>query len=401
MGPLSTRSCRSAFLLLLVVCLVIFHVYIIEHHHYPKLFVRQNTETGGTLYPNLQKLQIEINETFHKFDKKRRFTGRVFDQAVEDEEDKKNEKHYLISRQTVPRLPDCKQLPFLLVQVHSTPENVMEREAIRMSWGRPENKINKVGRLNQKSPRLWRTVFLLGQTLNPKLDKLLQDEASINGDMVFGNFIDSYRNLTLKMAFGIEWAAKHCQAEYVMKVDEDSFVNIHELVLWLDEHQRRKSDSPLYMGAILITSKPVRELDSKYYVSVKEYPHSRYPPYALGPGYVFSGDLLVNLSMALKIVKLFPNEDACFGVLMRFLKVKLTYNERFLPFTMGKVTYWDLQGHSLCKFVEPLVIHRISGKQQIQTHFNVLVLKHVPTICQHIKSGIYGPDYEVEFQDYP
>ena len=242
--------------------------------------------------------------------------------------------------------------------------------------------------------RLWKTVFLLGQTHNPKLDDLLLDEANFYEDIVFGDFIDSYRNLTRKMALGIQWAAKHCQAEYVMKADEDSYVNIHELILWLKEYQRKQQDEPLYMGAALIDKEPFREHDNKFYVSKKEYPYATYPPYASGPGYVFSGKLLAKLSEALKVVRLFPNEDACFGSLMQYIRVTLTDNERFVPFTMQIALYSEDEGHSLCQFNGPLVIHRISGKLQIQTHFNVLILKHVPTICEHIKSGIGDPDYK-------
>ena len=233
-------------------------------------------------------------------------------------------------------------------------------------------------------------MFLLGQTHNPRLDELLRDEARVHKDLVFGDFTDSYRNLTKKMALGIEWAAKHCQAEYVMKADEDSFVNTLEVIQLLKERQR---NTPLYMGAALIDKEPYREPESQFYVSEDEYPGSKYPPYAAGPGYLFSGKLLRKLYRALNVIRLFPNEDACFGALMQYIKVNITNNERFIPFTSGKSVYSKYGGYSLCQFNGPLVIHRISGKLQIQTHFNVLVLKHVPTICEHIKNGIGHADY--------
>lgn len=242
--------------------------------------------------------------------------------------------------------------------------------------------------------RLWKTVFLLGQTRNPRLDELLQEEANVYNDMVFGEFIDSYRNLTKKMVLGIEWAAEHClQAKYVMKADEDSFVNVLELVQWLEEYHQTQGNKPLYMGAALIDRKPYRERESPFYVSEEEYPKATYPPYISGTGYVFSGKLLKELSNSLKAVRLFPNEDACFGTLMKYIKVKPLNNERFIPFTMQIAIYSETEGNSLCKFNGPLVIHRISGKLQIQTHFNVLILKHAPTICEHIKSGIGQPDF--------
>lgn len=240
-------------------------------------------------------------------------------------------------------------------------------------------------------------MFLLGQTRNPKLDDLLQEEVNIYNDIVFGEFIDSYRNLTRKMVLGIEWAAKNCQAKYVMKADEDSFVNILELVQWLEEYQRMQGHKPLYMGAALIDKGPYREKDSQFYVSEEEYPESTYPPYVSGTGYVFSGKLLVKLTNSIKSVRLFPNEDACLGVLMQYIKVKPLNNERFIPFTMQIATYTQRDGYSFCDFNGPLVIHRISGKLQIQTHFNVLILKHAPTICEHIKSGIGHTDYFIDF----
>lgn len=236
-------------------------------------------------------------------------------------------------------------------------------------------------------------MFLLGQTHNPKLDEQLQEETNFYNDIVFGEFVDSYRNLTRKMVLGIEWAAKYCQAQYVLKADEDSFVNIFELVQWLKQYQRTEGHKPLYMGAALVDKGPYREKDSPFYVSEDEYPDSKYPPYVSGAGYVFSGKLLVKLTSSLKAVRLFPNEDACFGALMQYIKVNPVNNERFVPFTMNIVTYTEGEGYSLCDFNGLLVIHRISGKLQIQTHFNVLVLKHAPTLCGHIKNGIGHTDF--------
>ena len=81
---------------------------------------------------------------------------------------------------------------------------------------------------------------------------------------------------------------------------------------------------------------------------------------------------------------------------MQHIKVELLNNDRFISFSTGKVDYTTGNGYSLCKFNGPLVIHRISGKLQIRTHFNVLILKHVSTICEHIKHGIGFTDYLVD-----
>lgn len=85
------------------------------------------------------------------------------------------------------------------------------------------------------------------------------------------------------MALGVQWAAKHCQAEYVMKADEDSYVNIHELILWLKEYQRKQRQKPLYMDAALIDKEPYLEPDNKFYVSKKNTPMQHTHPMLLDP----------------------------------------------------------------------------------------------------------------------
>lgn len=40
-------------------------------------------------------------------------------------------------------MPRCLSAPFLLIMVHSSPVNFMDRESIRLSWGREDNPINQ------------------------------------------------------------------------------------------------------------------------------------------------------------------------------------------------------------------------------------------------------------------
>ena len=40
-------------------------------------------------------------------------------------------------------VPRCSPTPFLLILVHSSPFNFMDRESIRLSWGREDNPINQ------------------------------------------------------------------------------------------------------------------------------------------------------------------------------------------------------------------------------------------------------------------
>jgi len=56
-------------------------------------------------------------------------------------------------------------------------------------------------------------------------------------DLVQGNFIDSYRNLTLKAVLGLRWLSQYCrQAPFVIKTDDDTFINIFEIVRLMSEN---------------------------------------------------------------------------------------------------------------------------------------------------------------------
>ena len=48
-------------------------------------------------------------------------------------------------------------------------------------------------------------VFLLGKTGSMEAEKLLQEESRMKGDILQGDFIDSYRNLAYKTVMGFIW----------------------------------------------------------------------------------------------------------------------------------------------------------------------------------------------------
>ena len=101
-------------------------------------------EKDQTLYGDLKRLQIEINETYLRFDELQRVAGKAFEQAALFKGNwTQRRKDGPIKRGNLPPVLDCKQAPFLLIQIHSKPANFKERAAIRMSWGRQENSINK------------------------------------------------------------------------------------------------------------------------------------------------------------------------------------------------------------------------------------------------------------------
>ena len=64
----------------------------------------------------------------------------------------------------------------------------------------------------------------------------LADEAATFGDILQEGFVDTYANLTIKSLVLLTWFRQNCDEEslarpvpYVMKVDDDTYVNLERL----------------------------------------------------------------------------------------------------------------------------------------------------------------------------
>ena len=160
--------------------------------------------------------------------------------------------------------PSCCVPVFLIIVVFSAPNNLVERTAIRNSWARmPQggslnSQYHGVSLYNGKN--LVKTVFLLGQVEKEALRQLVRIEAKQYGDIVIGSFIDSYRNLTLKIKLGLTWAYLQCNFKYLLKTDDDSFVNTIGLVKRLWNSPRKN----FYFGRCSFGAKVVRKRGHKW-----------------------------------------------------------------------------------------------------------------------------------------
>lgn len=139
-----------------------------------------------------------------------------------------------------------------------------------------------------------------------------------------------------------EWLSNHCpNTLYAMKVDSDMFLNVRNLVDMLSKAPQR-----LYMTGMVAWSAPVlRDHDSKWFLPYSVFPESRYPPYALGLGYVFSLDLPKKILEASLHVKAVYIEDVYVGLCMKHLNIELTVppNSGFFRSTMPYIIascYW-------------------------------------------------------------
>ena len=75
-----------------------------------------------------------------------------------------------------------------------------------------------------------RLAFMLGYSTDKLYQDRIRNESLLHGDIVQGNFLDSYKNLTYKTVLGHMWVSSFCtQAEFVMKADDDIYLDLYGL----------------------------------------------------------------------------------------------------------------------------------------------------------------------------
>ena len=73
-------------------------------------------------------------------------------------------------------------------------------------------------------------MFCTGSTLDENIQRSLEVESQEYGDLVQGDFLDNYYNLSYKGIMGNLWVAEFCsQAEFLVKTDDDMFVDMYEV----------------------------------------------------------------------------------------------------------------------------------------------------------------------------
>ncbi|XP_020624780.1 beta-1,3-galactosyltransferase 1-like [Orbicella faveolata] len=197
----------------------------------------------------------------------------------------------------------CRRQYFLLILVSSAPENFDRRDLIRQTWGAYDN----------FSPN-WKTFFLLGKTRNHAQSDLIITESKKYGDVIHGNYYEHYWNQSLKIQMAFQWAARYCSFSFLLKTDDDVFVNTRRLIDVLRLKSTPKKG--LYMGKV--NHNPiVQRGKGKWRVSYIEYSGKYYPNFCSGGGFVMSYDVIECLVPLFDVVKRYRIDDVYVGMLAK------------------------------------------------------------------------------------
>ena len=184
----------------------------------------------------------------------------------------------------------------LLILILTSHRNKLQRNALRETWLTISK--NNTGRV--------RYAFLLGEVPDTR-DSIAKENDQFR-DFIQEDFIDSYENLTYKTIMGFKWAATKCAAaKFVMKTDDDMFVNVPN-VLKLALNYSDLLQTHIF-GACSRIAKPIRNKKSKWFASNNSYPQKYYPGFCSGTGYVTSMNVVNHIYKISPYVPFFHLED--------------------------------------------------------------------------------------------
>ncbi|KAL7120084.1 hypothetical protein ACP275_02G101300 [Erythranthe tilingii] len=191
----------------------------------------------------------------------------------------------------------------MLIGVFSSGNNFERRMAIRRTWMQFD-----AVRSGDVAVR-----FFIGLHKNREENYKLWREAQAYEDMQLIPFVYYYSMLTYQTISICSMGTKIIPAKYIMKMDDDAFVRIDQVLSSLKE---KASSNGLLFGQISFESSPNRDNDNKWFISDEEWSHSTYPPWAHGPGYVISQDVarFIVEGHKLRDLMLFKLEDVAVGI---------------------------------------------------------------------------------------
>ncbi|XP_030557026.1 uncharacterized protein LOC115760008 isoform X1 [Drosophila novamexicana] len=232
----------------------------------------------------------------------------------------------------------------LLVLITSAQTHADARMSIRQTWG------------HYGVRRDISMAFVVGRGTNETVNAALSQENFIYGDLIRGNFIDSYNNLTLKTISSLEWVDQHCQhAKYILKTDDDMFINVPRLLTFLTQLEKRKQKRAIF-GRLAKKWKPIRNKKSKYYVSTDQFPAAVFPSFTTGPAYVMTGEVVHDLYVrSLKTVYLKLEDVFTTGIVAQSLGIeRLHVNE----FVNRRISF------NPCNIRNAISVHMIKSNEQ-------------------------------------
>lgn len=181
-----------------------------------------------------------------------------------------------------------------LIAINSLPENVVDRNIIRMDlW-----------QLRNASSRL-KFLFFMGRPTEAVIDAHVYVEANAQGDIVMGDFLGTSANTTLTTVMILRWMTQYCtNADFLLKIDDAGRVNAHFLMTYYGHFKDLSRDNEMFGNLVPLDGKPC--FDSPYMMYVSSCTGRSF---LTGCAYMMTADVIEPLLRATTHNELIPSEN--------------------------------------------------------------------------------------------
>jgi Galactosyltransferase. len=224
---------------------------------------------------------------------------------------------------------NCRELT-LLIMVSSELSHKTRRDVIRSTY------LNQTHwrEYSQKREISFGMLFIVGRSKNETQMASVMSESKQQGDMLVLDLEESFYSLSYKVMIGFQWVTERCQGyRFLLKGDDDIFVNIHAIMELL--HEPTTPQTHLYVGNTMSVAEVIR--NGRYGVSREEYQRDNYPRYNSGGGFVVSSDVVRNMIPHFNWITPLKIDDAYMGGLILKAGIDCINDERFHMYDEGCV----------------------------------------------------------------
>ena len=209
----------------------------------------------------------------------------------------------------------------LIVLVSSHASHAERRKLIREYWGNHSH---------WTTPYQWKVIFVTGFFSNSYKNQL-HVEGNTYKDILIENIEENFYRLSFKVMLGLKWVQGNLKYDFLLKCDDDVFINIDRLmkILSTTRHQ--------YFGQKM--ERAVVQREGRYGVSKEEHPHPLYDPYCSGGGFVLSRLTVSKMIPFFNWVNPLKIDDAYIGKIVKRTGTKAMNYKGFSMYNYGCVFY--------------------------------------------------------------
>ena len=203
----------------------------------------------------------------------------------------------------------------VLVSTHAL--HTGRRKLIRYYWGNHSR---------WTTPFQWKVIFVTG--FFSSFQKIqLHAEADTYKDTLIESVEEDFYTLSFKVMLGLKWVQANLKHDFLLKCDDDVFVNIDRLMRLL------LTTRDQYFGQKM-EFQPV-EREGRYGVSVEEHPSPIYDPFCSGGGFVLSHLTVSRMIPFFNWVNPLKIDDAYIGKIVTKAGIKAIHYGGFSMYNFG------------------------------------------------------------------